>query len=341
MRRPHPGPAQRLAWSRPHSGTAHDGLAGTNRSAKDRLAGGWRTWRSTGPGSAGSGHAGARLLTKTLLQVGTRRHSGPRGRCETGAAGRTRRDGRIRSQPGTGLAGRRRAAWQRRTGNSARRRGRAGSDQVRRRLSPRLRCGSRVRTFGLRKWWPRTLRQGSPRTGRLGRRGQRAGGNGDGPVRGAGRSERRMQRGPGTQRRPQRLALGRWGGFGDRRRFGRRRSFHDGGAAGFGFDRLRRLRSSRCFTNRSFFASLYCGGMLRMAIRARVGAVPLGAVRGTCQTRAQLNRYILFDGTRVRLLLLHSQFRQEIEYNARLHFKLARQLVDSDFLHRGDCWVTP
>jgi len=37
------------------------------------------------------------------------------------------------------------------------------------------------------------------------------------------------------------------------------------------------------------------------------------------------------------LLLLHTQFRQQFENYTRFDFKLPRQLVDPDFLHRRDC----
>jgi hypothetical protein len=200
MGRTHTGPAQRLARSRSHSGAAHHRLAGANRATKDRLAGNRRACRSTGPGGAGRRGSGTRLLAEALLQIGARRNRGPRRRCETGTARRTRRNRRVWGQSGACLARRRRAARQRRTGNAARGSGRTGCDDVRGRLRPWLRrsrrCGSRLRAFGLRRPW--TLWQWRSGAGRLGRLRKRASGNGDGPVRSTGRSERWMQRSSST-----------------------------------------------------------------------------------------------------------------------------------------------
>jgi len=58
---------------------------------------------------------------------------------------------------------------------------------------------------------------------------------------------------------------------------------------------------------------------------------------GAGKTLPQFNCYILIDRTRMRLLFFDTQVGQQLEYDARLHLKLARQLVDSDFLHRRDC----
>jgi hypothetical protein len=62
-------------------------------------------------------------------------------------------------------------------------------------------------------------------------------------------------------------------------------------------------------------------------------------VRSACPYQAipQFDRNVFVNGAGVRLLLLHSQFRQKIENDARFHFKLTRQLVDPNFLHRRDC----
>lgn len=75
------------------------------------------------------------------------------------------------------------------------------------------------------------------------------------------------------------------------------------------------------------------------------------AVRGACQslqwrsrtgeTPLQFNSDIFIDRAGVRLFLVHAHFGQQIEYDARLHFKFPRQLVDSDLLHRTDCYITP
>lgn len=48
---------------------------------------------------------------------------------------------------------------------------------------------------------------------------------------------------------------------------------------------------------------------------------------------------VVIQGTRVGFLLRHSQFRQHVEYGARLHFQLARQLVDP-LLHRQDAEIS-
>jgi hypothetical protein len=46
---------------------------------------------------------------------------------------------------------------------------------------------------------------------------------------------------------------------------------------------------------------------------------------------------VFVDRAGVRLFLLHAQVRQHVENDARFHFKLPRQLIDPDFLHRRDC----
>jgi hypothetical protein len=46
---------------------------------------------------------------------------------------------------------------------------------------------------------------------------------------------------------------------------------------------------------------------------------------------------VFVDRAGVRLLLLHAQVRQHVENDARFYFKLPRQLIDPDFLHRRDC----
>jgi hypothetical protein len=46
---------------------------------------------------------------------------------------------------------------------------------------------------------------------------------------------------------------------------------------------------------------------------------------------------VFVDRAGVRLLLLHAKVRQHVENDARFYFKLPRQLIDPDFLHRRDC----
>jgi hypothetical protein len=61
-----------------------------------------------------------------------------------------------------------------------------------------------------------------------------------------------------------------------------------------------------------------------------------GSIRAS-ETAFELERHILVDRTGVRLLLLHAQFRQHVDNDAWLYFKLTSQLIDPDFLHRRDC----
>jgi hypothetical protein len=46
---------------------------------------------------------------------------------------------------------------------------------------------------------------------------------------------------------------------------------------------------------------------------------------------------VLVNRAGMRLFLLHAQARQHVEDDARFHFKLPRQLINSDFLHRRYC----
>jgi hypothetical protein len=55
---------------------------------------------------------------------------------------------------------------------------------------------------------------------------------------------------------------------------------------------------------------------------------------GTEQPFPEFERDVLIDRTGMRFLLLHAQFGQHFDDYAGFHFKLPRQLVDSDFLHR-------
>jgi hypothetical protein len=55
------------------------------------------------------------------------------------------------------------------------------------------------------------------------------------------------------------------------------------------------------------------------------------------QAVPQFNCNVFVNRAGMRLLFLHTQFRQQIENDARFHFKLPRQLVDPNFLHRRDC----
>jgi hypothetical protein len=61
----------------------------------------------------------------------------------------------------------------------------------------------------------------------------------------------------------------------------------------------------------------------------------------TGETPLKFNSDIFIDRAGVRLFLVHAHFGQQIEYDARFYFKFPRQLVDSDLLHRMDCYITP
>ena len=60
------------------------------------------------------------------------------------------------------------------------------------------------------------------------------------------------------------------------------------------------------------------------------------ALHGAVEAKlpANLQRDVLVDRAGVGFLLGHAEPREEVEYRMRLNFELARQLIDSDFLHR-------
>jgi hypothetical protein len=66
---------------------------------------------------------------------------------------------------------------------------------------------------------------------------------------------------------------------------------------------------------------------LRVAVRLQIGCIE-------SVQPAQLECDVLVDGAGVRLLLLHSQFREPIENLVSLDFQLSRQLIDSNLFHR-------
>jgi hypothetical protein len=87
--------------------------------------------------------------------------------------------------------------------------------------------------------------------------------------------------------------------------------------------------------------SLGLGFLIRLAIS--VVGVPVRTFF-RCANRtfrdkaaAQFECDVLVDRAGVRLFLLHAQDRQHVEDDARFYFKLPRQLIDPDFLHRRDC----
>jgi hypothetical protein len=70
---------------------------------------------------------------------------------------------------------------------------------------------------------------------------------------------------------------------------------------------------------------------VRFAFRS--GVVAWRSIR-TKKPLAKLERDIFIYGTGVRFLLLHAQTGQHFDDHAGFYFKLPRQLVDSDLLHR-------
>jgi hypothetical protein len=64
--------------------------------------------------------------------------------------------------------------------------------------------------------------------------------------------------------------------------------------------------------------------------------VPKRVIRAD-QTSPKFQRHVLIHRAGMRLLLLHTQFRQQVDDNAGLDFQFPCQLVDSDFLHRWNC----
>jgi hypothetical protein len=62
---------------------------------------------------------------------------------------------------------------------------------------------------------------------------------------------------------------------------------------------------------------------------------------GASNTAAELERHIFINRTGVRLFLLHAQFGQHVEYDTGFYFKLPRQLINSNFLHRRELLDNP
>jgi hypothetical protein len=72
-----------------------------------------------------------------------------------------------------------------------------------------------------------------------------------------------------------------------------------------------------------------------------VAVRPFGDGVRAGQSVSQRQRDIFVNRTGMRFFLLHAQFRQQVENDARFYFELPRQLVNSDFLHRRNCYLTP
>jgi hypothetical protein len=91
-----------------------------------------------------------------------------------------------------------------------------------------------------------------------------------------------------------------------------------------------------------FVRVMICVVVIVMAMAIR------GLTAGAQWTRIRAVEAALeFDGNLfvyragMRLFLLHAQFGQHIDDDAGLDLKFPSQLVNSDFLHRRDCWITP
>jgi len=69
-----------------------------------------------------------------------------------------------------------------------------------------------------------------------------------------------------------------------------------------------------------------------------VGGFPGGTQRPVAayQATAEFERDLFIDRAGMRLFLMHPQFGEHINDDARFYFKLPRQLVDSDFPHRRE-----
>jgi hypothetical protein len=81
---------------------------------------------------------------------------------------------------------------------------------------------------------------------------------------------------------------------------------------------------------------LGCVVVVFAVVRMAVGVFRMHSATSD-QAVPQFNCNVFVNGAGMRFLFLHTQFRQQIENDARLHFKLSRQLVDPNFLHRRDC----
>jgi hypothetical protein len=73
-----------------------------------------------------------------------------------------------------------------------------------------------------------------------------------------------------------------------------------------------------------------------VVVRVAIGVFGMWSI-GSDQAGSQFDSNVFVNGAGVRFLFLHAQFRQQIEYDARFHFKLPRQLVNPNFLHRRNC----
>lgn len=98
-----------------------------------------------------------------------------------------------------------------------------------------------------------------------------------------------------------------------------RSGFHDGGRFCLGFHLFG-----------PFFCHRRCFFLLAMVLRAILAI----ADRLDSETYAQLVGDIFIDRARVRQLLRHTEFGEEVQNQVGLHLQLARKHVDTDLLHK-------
>ncbi len=276
---------------------------------------GRRCLRRTRRGTLGNGRRGANRYRRTrrfrqwLPRAGRRRHWNGRGLPRSGGRQRPRRDRDVSMQ-------RTRARSPCRSGGRKRR--------VHRTARPQRRPqGAERGHWALRLAWHRGaggLRLDGFRVGL--RSGRRLG-------RGRSRSWMSRRRMRGVGRRTWKRDAGR------PKRYLKRRANR---ARRFGYRGRRRMGIAFGMSRRGFVMS---GAFLLMGVAVGGACQSLRGHSRTGETPLQFNSDIFIDRAGMRLFLVHAHFGQQIEYDARLHFKFPRQLVDSDLLHRTDCYITP
>ena len=80
--------------------------------------------------------------------------------------------------------------------------------------------------------------------------------------------------------------------------------------------------------------------VMAMAIRGLAAGTQRTRIRAV-EAALEFDGNLFVYGAGMRLFLLHTQFGQHVDDDAGLDLKFPSQLVDSDFLHRRDCWITP
>ena len=74
------------------------------------------------------------------------------------------------------------------------------------------------------------------------------------------------------------------------------------------------------------------GRVLRLAVVANGRTITAFG-----KTPPQLETDLFIERAGMRLLLVHAQLGEQLEYDAGFNFKLPRQLIDPNFTHRRDC----